>query len=156
MRVLVVCSGNICRSPLVAAYLKFRARAEGLHGLVVESRGLLGIEGEPADAKARAVARESGFDLDGHRSRGIREEDVRAADLVVAMSLDHLEELQARFPGATPPRMLLRAFERDPSPRSGAPDLLDPVGEPIETFRKTFEIARPSVDHLVLHLKHRS
>lgn len=156
MRVLVVCSGNICRSPLVAAYLRVRARAERLPGLVVESRGLLGIEGEPADAKARAVAREAGFDLDGHRSKGIREEDVRAADLVVAMSLDHLEELQARFPGTSPPRVLLRAFEGDAAPRNGAPDLVDPVGEPIETFRESFEIVRPCVDHLVLHLKHLS
>lgn len=154
MKVLVVCSGNICRSPLVAAYLKHRARAERLSTLVVESRGLLGIEGERADAEARQVARENGFDLDGHRSAGLRPSDMRAADLVVVMTLDHFEELRRRFPGDTPPILLIRAFESDALPRGGAPDLVDPIGGPIEAFRETFRVAKPCVDHLVLHLKH--
>ena len=154
MRVLVVCSGNICRSPLAAEYLRHRARREGISSLIVESRGTLGIEGEPADAKARLVARENGFELNGHRSAGLKPSDMRAADLVVAMSLDHLDELQRRFPGDTPPRLLLRAFEKDPLPRGGAPDLADPIGGPVDAFREAFQTIRSCVDHLVLHLKH--
>ena len=154
MRVLVVCSGNICRSPLVAEYLRHRARTAGVSSLLVESRGLLGIEGERADAKARTVARENGFDVDGHRSAGLRAEDMRSADLVVAMTMDHVEELQRRFPGDAPPRLLIRAFESDALPRGGAPDLDDPIGGPIDAFRRTFDTIRVCVDHLVLHLKH--
>ncbi len=154
MKVLVVCSGNICRSPLIAGYLRHRARAEGLSNLLVESRGLLGIEGERADAHARQVARENGFDLDGHRSAGLRPSDVRSADLVVVMTLDQLEELRRRFPGDAPPALLIRAFESDALPRGGAPDLPDPIGRPIEAFRECFRVAKPCIDHLVLHLKH--
>jgi protein-tyrosine-phosphatase len=154
LRVLVVCSGNICRSPMAAAYLRHRARHAGIPSLIVDSRGLLGIEGEPADANARRVAAENGFDLNGHRSRGLRPDDVRSADLVLAMSLDHLDELQRRFPGDVPPRRLLRAFEQEALPRGGAPDLPDPVGGPVEAFRESFETIRTCVDHLVLYLKH--
>lgn len=154
MKVLVVCSGNICRSPLIAGYLRHRARAEGLSTLLVESRGLLGIEGERADAHARQVARENGFDLDGHRSAGLRSSDVRSADLIVVMTLDHLEDMRRRFPGDAPPIHLIRAFESDALPRGGAPDLPDPIGRPIDAFRESFGVARPCVDHLVLHLKH--
>ncbi len=154
MKVLVVCSGNICRSPLIAGYLKHRARAEGLSTLLVESRGLLGIEGERADPHARQVARENGFDLDGHRSAGLRPSDVRSADLVLAMTLDHVDELRRRFPGDAPPILLIRAFEADALPRGGAPDVPDPIGGPIEAFRESFRIVKPCVDHLVLHLKH--
>jgi protein-tyrosine phosphatase len=139
---------------LIAGYLKHRARAEGLSTLLVESRGLLGIEGERADPHARQVARENGFDLDGHRSAGLRPSDVRSADLVLAMTLDHVDELRRRFPGDAPPILLIRAFEADALPRGGAPDVPDPIGGPIEAFRESFRIVKPCVDHLVLHLKH--
>lgn len=139
---------------MAAEYLKHRAHREGMSSLIVDSRGLLGIEGEPADAKARRVAEDNGFSLNGHRSAGLRPDDMRAADLVVAMSLDHLDELQRRFPGDRPPRLLLRAFESDPLPRGGAPDLADPIGGPLEAFRESFHTIRTCVDHLVLHLKH--
>lgn len=139
---------------MAAEYLRHRAWREGISSLIVDSRGLLGIEGEPADANARRVAAENGFDLNGHRSKGLRPDDMRAADLVVAMSLDHLDELQRRFPGDAPPRLLLRAFEKDALPRGGAPDLADPIGGPMDAFRSAFDTIRTCVDHLVLHVKH--
>jgi protein-tyrosine-phosphatase len=72
------------------------------------------------------------------------------------MSLDHLDELQRRYPGDTPPRFLLRAFEADAMPRGGAPDLEDPIGGSLERFREAFDTIRTCVDNLVLHLKHLS
>jgi protein-tyrosine-phosphatase len=47
MKVLFVCDGNICRSPLAAEYLRHRAVREGLSHVVVDSAGILGIEGAP-------------------------------------------------------------------------------------------------------------
>jgi len=71
VRVLLVCDGNICRSPMAAAYLRSRAAHAGLAHVVIDSAGLLGIEGAPAAAHAIAVGRAEGFDLTRHRSRGI-------------------------------------------------------------------------------------
>jgi len=154
LRVLVVCDGNICRSPLAAEYLRHRAPRSGLSHLIVTSGGLLDIVGRPAAPLACQVATEEGLDLSGHRSRGVSASEFRSSDLVLAMTLPQLDALAHRFPGAGPRVFLLRAFEAGPTPSGGAPNLEDPVTGPIEAFRDAFRLIRTSVDHLVLWLKH--
>lgn len=153
MKVLFVCDGNICRSPLAAEYLRHRSVLEGLNDIVVESAGLLGIEGAPAAAFSVEVARDAGLDLTRHRSRGVSPANMRSADLVIAMTLAQLEALARRYPEASQRRLLLRAFDKGPIPRGGAPELDDPVAGPIAAYREAFAIIRTCVDHLVLHLK---
>ncbi len=153
MRVLFVCDGNICRSPLAAAYLRDRAQRCGLPDLVVDSAGLLGIEGAPAAPFSVDVAADAGLDLTRHRSRGVTPEDVRDADVLLAMTSTQLETLALRFPEGGPTGLLLRAFERTDTPRRGAPELDDPVDGPIEGYREAFAIMRACIDHLVSHLK---
>jgi len=149
-----VCSANICRSPMAAEYARHRAATEGLSHLVVDSCGLLGIEGAPASHEAIQVLREAGLDLSGHRSRGVRHADFRTADHVLVMTLRHREEIAARFPGGDDRMHLLRAFERGPVPAEGSLDLDDPISRPLAFYRATFERIRLCVDHLMLHLKH--
>ena len=152
VRILVVCSGNICRSPMVAEYLRHRAAASGLDHLVVDSAGTLGIEHQPAAPEAVEVLRDVGLDLSGHRSKGIADHDLLSADVVIGMSRIHLESLAVRFPLGPPDRWLLRAFQSGPHPDSPAPELEDPIGQPVEAYRKCFQIIRPCVDHLVQYL----
>ena len=154
MKVLFVCDGNICRSPMAAEYLRHRAVREGLSHLVVDSAGMLGIEGVPAAPFSVDVAKEAGLDLTRHRSRGMSITDARTADLVVAMTLAQLETLARRYPEGGQRRVLLRAFEDGPNPRGGAPGLDDPITGPIEEYKDAFAIIRKCVDHLVLHLRH--
>lgn len=139
---------------MAAEYMRHRAARERLFHVVVDSAGLLGIEGARASPEAIRVLGEEGVDLSSHRSRGLSETDLRSADLVLVMGPDHLEFLERRFPEIGPRRLLLRAFERSPDPERGAPALDDPIGQPIEVYRRCFESIRTSVDHLVLHLKH--
>jgi len=155
MTVLVVCSGNICRSPMAAEYLRHRASREGLDAVVVTSGGLLGIDGEQAAVESIAALAEVGLDLRRHRSRGVTPSDVRNADLVVAMTSDHVDEIRQRFPETAAEIRLLRAFEDGPIPARFAPDLADPVGKPLEAHRAAFQQIRDCVDHLTLYLKHR-
>ena len=154
MKVLFVCSGNICRSPMAAEYLRHLSRRSGLGHVVVDSAGLLGIEDAAASGEAVQVLQENDMDLTGHRSRGVTEVDLRTSDLVVPMTIDHLEELEARFGGGTGRRTLLRAFERRPRPAPGAADLADPIGRSLDFYRRCFETIRTCVDHLALSLKH--
>ena len=154
MKVLFVCDGNICRSPMAAEYLRHRAVREGMSHLVVDSAGLLGIEGAPAAPLSVVVVRDAGLDLTRHRSRGVTITDARTADLVVAMTIAQLETLERRYPAGVQRRLLLRAFEDAPTPRGGAPELDDPVAGPIEGFSDAFAIIRKCVDHLILHLRH--
>jgi len=153
MKILFVCDGNICRSPMAAEYLRDRAVHSGLSHLVVESAGILGIEGSPASPFAIEVLRDAGLDLTRHRSRGVTATDMRTTDLVLTMSLRQLEVLARRHPATAQRRLLLRAFEAGPRPQGGAPELDDPVAGPIEGYREAFGIIRTCVDHLVLHLR---
>ena len=111
MKVLFLCDGNICRSPMAAEYLRHRAVHEGLSHLVVDSAGLLGIEGSPASPFSVEVTKDAGLDLTRHRSRGVTITDARTADLVIAMTLTQLETLARRFPTEGQRRVLLRSFE---------------------------------------------
>ena len=139
---------------MAAEYARHRASREGLSHLIVDSAGTLGIEGERASGEAVQVLQEAGLDLTGHRSRGIRDSDLRLADLVVVMTLDHLHEIDERFSSPDARAVLLRAYEHGALPRNGAADLPDPIGRPVEEYRRCFEVIRACVDHLVLALKH--
>ena len=154
MKVLVICSGNICRSPMVAAYLRHRLSRSGMAHVVVASAGTLGIEDSPASAEAIRAMAEIGIDLEGHRSRGLSAADLRSSELVIAMDGGQLETLAARFPEGRDGRFLLRAFEAGIQPAANALDLDDPLGAPLSVFRKQRDLIRVCVDHLVLHLKH--
>ena len=154
MKVLLVCSGNICRSPMAAEYLRHRAAHGGLAHLVVDSAGTLGIVGAPASAEAVRTLREVGLDLTGHRSKGLSASDVKSSDLLIGMARDHLLHLDELYPDETDQRLLLRAFEQGTDPARGAQDLPDPIGEAVEVYRERFGLIRTCVDHLVLYLRH--
>lgn len=154
MRVLVVCSGNICRSPMAAEYLRHRAARSGLEHLVVDSAGTLGIEGAPASDEAIRTLRECGLDLSGHRSKGLTAASLRSADLVLAMASDHLDYLAAAYPGVGGARRLLRAFEHGSDPVADPADLDDPIGREVEVYREQFGVIRTCVDHVVVYLRH--
>jgi len=69
VRVLLVCTGNICRSPLAEALLKRAIEQRGLEGVEVESAGTGAWDGAPASEGAYLVGLERGLDLSGHRAR---------------------------------------------------------------------------------------
>lgn len=155
MKVLFVCSGNICRSAMAAEYMRDRVARSGLSHVVVDSAGTLMIEGAPASVEAVETLREAGLDLSGHRSRGLVRDDIRTSDLVVVMADHHLDDVARMNPGNETEVRLLRAFERGPDPTVGAPDLDDPIGRPMNVYVKGFEVIRTCVDYLIMHLRHR-
>ena len=98
VKILFVCLGNICRSPLAEA--AFRAEAERL-GLDAEadSAGTGGWHrGEPPDRRAIAAARRNGVDISALRARQVRSEDFARFDLILALDADNLADLQSLRP----------------------------------------------------------
>ena len=140
---------------MAAEYMRCRLVRQGLGRVVVDSAGLLGIEGQPAAPESIGLLRESGLDVSGHRSRGVRASDLGTSDYIVVMTHEHLEELARRFPDHIARTVLIRAFDRGPEPEGGAADLDDPMGRPMTAFRECFRTIRRCIDHLVLHLSHR-
>jgi len=87
--VLVVCTGNICRSPLAEALLRRAAAQRGLEGVEVSSAGTGAWDGAPASEGAYLVGLERSLDLSAHRARLLTRELVDSADLILTMARHH-------------------------------------------------------------------
>src|SRR5438034_1009041 len=88
-RILLVCTGNICRSPLAAALLERALVERGIEGLAVASAGTGAWDGAPVSEGAYLVGLERGLDLSGHRARLLTRELVDGADLILTMARHH-------------------------------------------------------------------
>ncbi|TRD21549.1 low molecular weight protein-tyrosine-phosphatase [Palleronia caenipelagi] len=107
-RILVVCLGNICRSPTAEVVLRDRARAAGLD-VEVDSAGTSGWHlGEPPHRPMIATARQSGYDLSPLRARQVSEQDFFAFDLILVADRNNLRDVELRRPAGnnTPVRLL--------------------------------------------------
>ena len=96
-RVLFVCSGNLCRSPMAQAVGRNLAPRAGLAlRLEFDSAGTSSLKRRPAtDPRARAVLKEAGYADGAHRARRVAPRDFATNDLVLAMDTGHLETLRA-------------------------------------------------------------
>ncbi len=101
--VLVVCTANICRSPMAAALLRQQLDRVGERGkdVRVESAGTWGIDDAPAASNARQVMLNRGISLEDHRSRHLTRKMVYQAALILTMEASQKEALQIEFPAAT-------------------------------------------------------
>jgi protein-tyrosine phosphatase len=91
--VLVVCVGNICRSPVGERILQ-----SALPNATVTSAGISALVGHAADETATAVAGANGVSLDGHVSRQLTAEMGADQDLILVMEAGHKHEIARRFP----------------------------------------------------------
>jgi protein-tyrosine phosphatase len=125
VRILFVCLGNICRSPLAECVFRDLARRRGVeHRFEVESAGTSGYHaGEPPDRRSVAAARARGVEVAG-RSRELAREDLRRFDLVIAMDAENLaavERLRVETGAGTRVHRL-----REWDPRADVGDVPDP------------------------------
>lgn len=170
LRILVVCTANICRSPVAEHYLHHHASVLGLE-LEAASAGFLSA-GEPASEAMAKVMRERGVDLSAHRSRIVDAAMVEAVDLVVAMERRHGRELVTRHDagriftlrgaiaalrkldaGASMPLERIAAIDverrSDDLLGTGADEIADPFGKSIRVNRRTAEDLCASTEELL-------
>ena len=96
--ILVVCVGNICRSPMAEALLRRELR--GQDGITVESAGLGALVGRAASEHSVALMAEAGIDISAHRARQVHPDMVRDADLVLVMEARHKRAIDDADPTA--------------------------------------------------------
>lgn len=96
MKILIVCTANICRSALCEAILKQMLKEKGITGVEVLSAGVRNLEGEPRDSTMASYALESGYELSGE-ARFVLQEMMGAADWIICMEHYHVVEIQKRL-----------------------------------------------------------
>lgn len=158
--ILVVCSGNLCRSPLAQALLRRRlAERLGDAAPTVRSAGTMAVDGAPATPEGVRVAAEHGLDTSGHAATRLEPGLLREPELVLAMAAEHRDRVAGMDPDAANRtftlKELVRLLEELPpaagetlgdrvaaaNERRGAgshhrdDDVADPIGYPIETYR---------------------
>ncbi len=151
--VLFVCTGNTCRSPM-AAHLMQRRVAERAgrpadqleeSGLLVMSAGIAAMSGGCASPDAVRVMSERGIDLRRHESQPLSDRLVRFADVIFTMTRGHREAILAQWPGAASRTFVLGGSRGD---------VADPIGGPLDVYRKCAEeidqLLTPHIEELDL------
>ncbi|MED3843704.1 low molecular weight protein arginine phosphatase [Geobacillus stearothermophilus] len=142
-RILFVCTGNTCRSPMAAALLENKQ----LPDVEVKSAGVFAAEGSEASVHAKMVLKEKGIEA-AHRSSQLKKEHIDWATHVLAMTSGHKDMIVERFPEAKDKTFTLKQFV---SGTDG--DIADPFGGPIEVYRAARDELETLIDRLAEKLQ---
>ena len=96
--VLVICIGNICRSPVAEALLSLKLKNTE-HTVTVSSAGLGAMIGHPADPLSIELAQHLGLDISQHRARQMTPEIVFSSELILTMTKDQQLQVEQQYPG---------------------------------------------------------
>lgn len=154
IKVLFVCTGNICRSPTAEGVFRKRLREEGLTDRVdVDSAGTEDYHtGESPDPRAQQEAKRRGIDIGGQIARHVREEDLETYHYVVAMDPGHVQYLQMLRPGNPIAQVSLLT---DFAPHLGAREVPDPYFGGRRGFERVYALIEACMDGLIADIKKR-
>ena len=136
VKLLLVCVGNICRSPIAAAM--FAAASNDQVSYETRSCGIGAMAGSPADKDAKQLGEAAGLDLEAHMSRQIDDEDVAWADMIFVMDTEQHLYIEKNFPAAS--SKTFRLGELDDH------EIEDPYGEDLAAHETAVKAIRSGVD----------
>lgn len=158
-RIMTVCTGNICRSPMAQVVLADRFARAGLDGaVVVDSTGISDEEhGNPIDRRAARVLAAHGYPVPAHRARRISASDLAVSDLVLAMTGWHARSVRALARGRADLADRVRMYRSfDPDAPEGTPeyelDVDDPWYGDQAAFEATLAEIEAAADGVVQHV----
>ncbi|SHO57800.1 low molecular weight protein-tyrosine-phosphatase [Vibrio quintilis] len=149
--ILVICMGNICRSPTGEAVLKAKAAEMGID-VVVDSAGTIAYhQGNPPDSRARAAGEQRGYSFEGMQARQVTADDFERFDVILAADRANLADLKAQCPSSLQHKLSLflshgsSSYEEIPDPYYGGGDgfelVLDLLEESAEAVLNQIAIA---------------
>lgn len=155
VRVLFVCLGNICRSPLSQGVFEEVVRREGLAGEIeANSAGTHGFyhAGEPPDPRAQESAAGRGIDISGQRARLLDRKDCETFDYVLTMDEDNYERVSALCRGAGARAAVVRPF-LDFAPDRPEREVPDPYNGGPEGFELAMDLAEAASEGLMADIR---
>ncbi len=141
LRLVFVCSGNICRSPIAAAFARKKADERGVNAVVV-SCGTLGIVGHHAAEFGQLAMQEIGIDISEHYSQGVQAAILNVADYIFVMAPRHEAFLVQAAPSLAP--KIVRTWEFADTPLT---QIDDPVGRDLLAFRACRDLLDVCLDN---------
>jgi protein-tyrosine phosphatase len=156
LSVLMVCMGNICRSPTAEGVLRHKLAGAGLAARVrVDSAGTHGYHvGAPPDQRSQQHALQRGYDLSAQRARRLEAADLQCFDFVLVMDQDNLHEVQALAATlAARPRAAVHKLLHFAG--QGQADVPDPYYGGGPGFEQVLDLVEAACDGLVDHLSQR-
>lgn len=139
IRVLFVCTGNTCRSPMAEAILKNKA----IENIEVRSAGVFAMGGSQASPHAKAVLQENDIP-EQHSSAMLSETDIKWANYIFTMTEGHKNTVVNLYPAAADKTFTLKEFAG-----SIERDIVDPYGGSIEIYRATFKDIHSAIEKII-------
>lgn len=129
LQILIICTGNTCRSPMAEVLLKNKIEKHNVAGqIAVASAGIAAWNAGQASKGAQCVMKQRGIDILSHRSRQLSREDIVKADLLLAMTASHKEAVLSIMPDAWNKVFTLAEFAGEKK------DISDPYGGNIAIY----------------------
>jgi protein-tyrosine phosphatase len=138
-RILTVCVGNICRSPMAEALLRHRLASRGVQA-TVESAGIAALVGRPPDQAAQDLMLARGLDISAHRGRQLTADLIRSFELILVMEAGHQKAIESMLPSA---RGRVHRIGR-----WGAFDVPDPYRRGPEAFERALALIERGIGDL--------
>lgn len=150
-RIIIVCTANICRSPMAEALLRHALNAEEppLCDLRVESAGIAAVDGEPASVHSVKALKKVGIDIARHRSQPLTEEALDEAFAVFGMTRSHLQAIRAAAPETQARLHLFREF----LPKAQDREIPDPYGMSLPEYETTRDAMVEAIPSIVAYLR---
>lgn len=134
--ILVVCVGNICRSPTAEALLKAKLADKGIK---VSSAGLGALVDKPVDATATEVMTSNGYELADHKARQVTSSMLHEADLILAMEARHIQLIHAMAPESRGKTLLIGKWLE-------GREVPDPYRQQLPAFEHVFRMLDKATD----------